>query len=205
VMTNEGDDAQLLLDVAAEAERLAQRLGSGRARVRAARANRGDYLRSGRRRGRPFAPRLGLHGRRSTADPASKRTACSGAPTKALPACRGMIALAFDGCSASPASRASTRADSPPHRPLPQATPLFTTSRSGHRRPGGRAKDHVAGRLWDGGTLTARAGRVRAAHRSALEIFGQSPDGVLIPAGVISGEARYWRRFVRKPGGADRA
>ena len=45
VMTNEGDDAQLLLDVAAEAERLAQRLGSGRGEGPGyAPRSHGDYL-----------------------------------------------------------------------------------------------------------------------------------------------------------------
>ena len=45
VMTNEGDDAELLLDVAAEAERLAHRLGSGRREGPGyAPRSHGDYL-----------------------------------------------------------------------------------------------------------------------------------------------------------------
>jgi hypothetical protein len=187
VMTNEGDDPQLLLDIAAEAEQMAQRLGSGRAdRPGYAPRSHGDYLPRSPVVGEasPLAPRIDWELSNDAIDgkPGIEAHGVFGAPYEGPPGHvhGGMIALAFDeilGIANIAGEHPGMTARLTIHYRKP--TPLF---RELHFRA---AVDRVEGRrimsraeVWDGDTLTAQADGlfVRPTPERALEIFGPSPD-----------------------------
>ena len=187
VMTNEGDDPALLLDVAAEAERLAQQLGSGRSEVPGyAPRSHGDYLPRSPVVGEasPLAPRIDWDLTDDAIDgrPGVEAHGVFGAPYEGPPGHvhGGMIALAFDevlGIANIAGEHPGMTARLTIHYRKP--TPLF------HDLTLRAAVDRVEGRrimsraeLWDGDTLTAQADGVfvRPTPERALEIFGQVPD-----------------------------
>jgi hypothetical protein len=187
VMTNEGDDAQLLLDVAAEAEGLAARLGSGRGEGPGyAPRSHSDYLPRSPVVGEasPLAPRIDWDLTDDAIDgkPGVEAHGVFGAPYEGPPGHvhGGMIALAFDevlGIANIAGEHPGMTARLTVHYRKP--TPLF------HDLTLRAAVDRVEGRrimsraeLWDGETLTAQAEGlfVRPRPERALEIFGHSPD-----------------------------
>jgi hypothetical protein len=187
VMTNEGDDAQLLLDVAAEAESLAARLGAGRGEGPGyAPRSHGDYLPRSPVVGEasPLAPRVDWELSDDALDgkPGIEARGVFGAPYEGPPGHvhGGMIALAFDeilGIANIAGEHPGMTARLTIHYRKP--TPLF------HELHFRAAVDRVEGRrimsraeLWDGETLTAQADGVfvRPTPERALEIFGHSPD-----------------------------
>ena len=187
VMTNEGDDPQLLLDVAAEAEQMAQRLGSGRSEGPGyAPRSHGDYLPRSPVVGHasPLAPRVEWEESDTAIDgrPGIEAHGTFGAPYEGPPGYvhGGMIALAFDevlGIANIAAGHPGMTARLTIHYRKP--TPLF---RELHFRA---ALDRVEGRrimsraeVWDGDTLTAQAEGlfVQPRPERALEIFGPGSD-----------------------------
>jgi len=187
VMTNDGDDPQLLLDIASEAEQMAQRLGSGRADGPGyAPRSHGDYLPRSPVVGEasPLAPRVDWELSNDAIDgkPGIEAHGVFGAPYEGPPGHvhGGMIALAFDeilGIANIAGEHPGMTARLTIHYRKP--TPLF------HELHFKAAVDRVEGRrimsraqLWDGDTLTAQADGVfvRPTPERALEIFGHSPD-----------------------------
>ena len=185
VMTTEGEDSELLLDVAAEAERLAARLGGGREAGAGYRPrSHGDYLPRSPVVGQasPLAPRIDWEESDSAIDgqPGIEAHGTFGAPYEGPPGYvhGGMIALAFDevlGIANIAAGHPGMTARLTIHYRKP--TPLF---RDLHFRA---ALDRVEGRrimsraeVWDGEILTAQAEGlfVQPRPERALEIFG--PD-----------------------------
>jgi len=183
VMTAEVDDPAILLEVAAEAERLAARLGGGRADVPGYRPrSHGDYLPRSPVVGHasPLAPRVEWEESDSAIDgqPGVEARGTFGAPYEGPPGYvhGGMTALAFDevlGIANIAAGRPGMTARLIVH--YRQPTPLF---RELHFRA---ALDRVEGRrivsraqVWDGETLTAEAEGlfVQPRPERALEIFG---------------------------------
>jgi len=187
VMTNEGDDPELLLDVAAEAERLAQQLGSGRAEGPGyAPRSHGDYLPRSPVVGEasPLAPRIDWDLTDDAIDgqPGVVAHGVFGAPYEGPPGHvhGGMIALAFDevlGIANIAGEHPGMTARLTVHYRRP--TPLFRdlTLRAAVDRVEGRRIMSRA-ELWDADTLTAQAEGlfVRPTPERALEIFGHSPD-----------------------------
>jgi thioesterase superfamily protein len=188
VMTNEGDDPELLLDIAAEAEGLAERLGSGRGEGPGyAPRSHGDYLPRSPVVGEasPLAPRIDWDLSDDAIDgkPGIEAHGVFGAPYEGPPGHvhGGMIALAFDevlGIANIAGEHPGMTGRLTIHYRRP--TPLF------HELHFRAAVDRVEGRrimsraqLWDGETLTAEAEGVfvRPTPERALEIFGHSPDG----------------------------
>jgi len=187
VMTNEGDDPQLLLDIATEAESLAARLGSGREDGPGyAPRSHGDYLPRSPVVGEasPLAPRIDWDLSNDAIDgkPGIEAHGVFGAPYEGPPGHvhGGMIALAFDevlGIANIAGEHPGMTGRLTIHYRKP--TPLF------HELHFRAAVDRVEGRrimsraqLWDGETLTAEAEGVfvRPTPERALEIFGHSPD-----------------------------
>jgi acyl-coenzyme A thioesterase PaaI-like protein len=183
VMTAEVDDPAILLEVAAEAERLAARLGGGRDDGPGYRPrSHGDYLPRSPVVGHasPLAPRIEWEESDDAIDgkPGIEAHGTFGAPYEGPPGYvhGGMIALAFDEVL----GIANIAAGSPGmtgrlivHYRKP--TPLF---RELHFRA---ALDRIEGRrimsraqVWDGDTLTAEAEGlfVQPRPERALEIFG---------------------------------
>ncbi len=193
VMTNEGDDPQLLLDIAADAEALALRLGSGRADGPGyAPRSHGDYLPRSPVVGEasPLAPRIDWDLTDDAIDgkPGIVAHGVFGAPYEGPPGHvhGGMIALAFDevlGIANIAGEHPGMTGRLTIHYRKP--TPLF------HELQFRAAVDRVEGRrimsraeLWDGDELTAEAEGVfvRPTPQRALEIFGHSPDSPSEPA-----------------------
>jgi hypothetical protein len=187
VMTNDGDDAALLLEVAAGAERLAEQLGGGRDAGPGYRPrSHGDYLPRSPVVGEasPLAPRIDWDHSPTALDgkPGIEASGTFGAPYEGPPGHvhGGMIALAFDevlGIANIAAGHPGMTARLTIHYRRP--TPLFHEL---HFRGG---VDRVEGRrimsraeLWDGETLTAQAEGlfVRPRPERALEIFGPEAD-----------------------------
>ena len=187
VMTTDGDDPALLLDVAAEAERLAARLGGGRDSGAGYRPrSHGDYLPRSPVVGQasPLAPRIEWEESDSAIDgqPGIEAHGTFGAPYEGPPGYvhGGMIALAFDevlGIANIAAGHPGMTARLTIHYRKP--TPLFHVLRFR------AALDRVEGRrimsraeLWDGETLTAQADGlfVQPRPERALEIFGPQDD-----------------------------
>src|SRR4051794_29637942 len=187
VMTNEGDDPALLLDVAAGAEALATRLGRGRANGPGyAPRSHGDYLPRSPVVGEasPLAPRIDWDLSTDAIDgqPGIEAHGTFGAPYEGPPGHvhGGMIALAFDevlGIANIAGEHPGMTARLTVHYRKP--TPLF------HELHFRAAVDRVEGRrimsraqLWDGETLTAEAEGlfVQPTPERALEIFGPRDD-----------------------------
>jgi hypothetical protein len=187
VMTNDGDDPQLLLDVATEVDALAARLGSGRdGGPGYAPRSHGDYLPRSPVVGEasPLAPRIDWELSDDTIDgkPGIEAHGVFGAPYEGPPGHvhGGMIALAFDeilGIANIAGEHPGMTGRLTIHYRKP--TPLF------HELHFRAAVDRVEGRrimsraeLWDGETLTAEAEGVfvRPTPERALEIFGHSAD-----------------------------
>ena len=187
VMTNEGDDAQLLLDVAAEVDALTARLGAGRDDGPGyAPRSHGDYLPRSPVVGEasPLAPRIDWELSDDALDGKSgiEARGVFGAPYEGPPGHvhGGMIALAFDeilGIANIAGEHPGMTGRLTIHYRKP--TPLF------HELHFKAAVDRVEGRrimsraeLWDGAVLTAEAEGVfvRPTPERALEIFGHSPD-----------------------------
>ena len=187
VMTAEIDDPAILLEVAAEAERLAARLGGGRESGAGYRPrSHGDYLPRSPVVGHasPLAPRVEWEESESAIDgrPGIEAHGIFGAPYEGPPGYvhGGMIALAFDevlGIANIAAGKPGMTARLIVH--YRQPTPLF---RDLHFRA---ALDRVEGRrimsraqVWDGDTLTAEAEGlfVQPRPERALEIFGPGAE-----------------------------
>jgi len=183
VMTTETTDPALLLQVAAGAEALAARLGSGRDSGAGYRPrSHGDYLPRSPVVGdaSPLAPRIDWDLSDDALDgkPGIEAHGTFGAPYEGPPGHvhGGMIALAFDevlGIANIAAGHPGMTARLTIHYRKP--TPLF------HELRFHAALDRVEGRrimsraeLWDGETLTAQADGVfvRPRPERALEIFG---------------------------------
>ena len=184
VMTSSGEDTALLLDVAAEAERLAARLGGGRETDGVAYRPRthGEYLPRSPVVGQasPLAPRIEWDHSETALDgkPGIEAHGMFGAPYEGPPGHvhGGMIALAFDevlGIANIAAGHPGMTARLTIHYRKP--TPLF------HELRFRAAIDRVEGRriisraeLWDGDTLTAQADGlfVQPSPERAAEIFG---------------------------------
>ncbi len=183
VMTSEGDDPALLLEVAERADALAARLGGGRGAGPGYRPrSHGDYLPRSPVVGHasPLAPRIDWE---ESADAIEGRAGVEargtfGAPYEGPPGYvhGGMIALAFDeilGIANIAGGHPGMTARLTIHYRRP--TPLF------HDLHFRAAVDRVEGRriisraeLWDGETLTAQADGlfVQPRPERALEIFG---------------------------------
>jgi hypothetical protein len=193
VMTNEGDDPQLLLDIAAEAEDLAQRLGAGRDDGPGYEPrSHSDYLPRSPVVGEasPLAPRIDWDLTDDAIDgkPGVEAYGVFGAPYEGPPGHvhGGMIALTFDevlGIANIAGEHPGMTGRLTVHYRKP--TPLF------HELRIKAAVDRVEGRrimsraqMWDGETLTAEAEGVfvRPTPERALEIFGHSPDSLDEPA-----------------------
>lgn len=187
VMTAEVDDPAILLEVAAEAERLAARLGGGRESGAGYRPRtHGDYLPRSPVVGHasPLAPRVDWEESDSAIDgkPGIEAHGTFGAAYEGPPGYvhGGMIALAFDevlGIANIAAGNPGMTARLIVH--YRQPTPLF---RELHFRA---TLDRVEGRrimsraqVWDGDTLTAEAEGlfVQPRPERALEIFGPGAD-----------------------------
>jgi hypothetical protein len=185
VMTTEGDDAALLLEVAAGAEKLAEQLGGRRAAGAGYRPrSHNDYLPRSPVVGdaSPLAPRIEWDTSDDALDgkPGIEAHGTFGAPYEGPPGHvhGGMIALAFDeilGIANIAGGHPGMTARLTIHYRKP--TPLF------HELRFRAAVDRVEGRrimsraeLWDGETLTAQAEGlfVRPRPERAIEIFG--PD-----------------------------
>lgn len=183
VMTTDGGDAALLLEVAAGADELAERLGSGReAGAGYTPRSHGDYLPRSPVVGEasPLAPRIDWDHSDDALDgkPGIEAHGTFGAPYEGPPGYvhGGMIALAFDevlGIANIAAGHPGMTARLTIHYRRP--TPLFRELRFR------AALDRVEGRrimsraeLWDGDTLTAQADGlfVQPKPERALEIFG---------------------------------
>jgi acyl-coenzyme A thioesterase PaaI-like protein len=183
VMTAEVDDPAILLEVAAVAERLAQRLGGGREAGAGYRPrSHGDYLPRSPVVGHasPLAPRVDWEESDSAIDgkPGIEAHGTFGAAYEGPPGYvhGGMIALAFDevlGIANIAAGNPGMTARLIVH--YRQPTPLF---RELHFRA---TLDRVEGRrimsraqVWDGDVLTAEAEGlfVQPRPERALEIFG---------------------------------
>ena len=183
VMTNDSADPALLLQVAAGADALAARLGSGRDGGAGYRPrSHGDYLPRSPVVGHasPLAPRIDWdHSDRALDDkPGIEAHGTFGAPYEGPPGHvhGGMIALAFDevlGIANIAAGHPGMTARLTIHYRKP--TPLF------HELRFRAALDRIEGRrimsraeLWDGETLTAQADGlfVQPRPERALEIFG---------------------------------
>ena len=184
VMTSEGDDAALLLEVADGAEALAQRLGRRREGGAGYRPqSHGEYLPRSPVVGQasPLAPRIEWDNSDTALDgkPGIEAHGTFGAPYEGPPGYvhGGMIALAFDevlGIANIAAGHPGMTARLTIHYRKP--TPLF------HELHFRAAVDRVEGRriisraeLWDGDTLTAEADGlfVQPRPERALEIFGE--------------------------------
>ena len=187
VMTAEVDDPAILLEVAAEAERLAARLGGGRDAGAGYRPrSHGDYLPRSPVVGHasPLAPRIEWEASERAIDgkPGIEAHGTFGAPYEGPPGYvhGGMIALAFDevlGIANIAAGNPGMTARLIVH--YRQPTPLF---RELHFRA---VLDRVEGRrimsraqVWDGDTLTAEAEGlfVQPRPERALEIFGPGAE-----------------------------
>jgi len=187
VMTAEVDDPAILLEVAAEAEKLAARLGGGRESGAGYRPrSHGDYLPRSPVVGHasPLAPRVEWEESDAAIDgkPGIEARGTFGAPYEGPPGYvhGGMIALAFDevlGIANIAAGNPGMTARLIVHYRRP--TPLF---RQLHFRA---ALDRVEGRrimsraqVWDGDTLTAEAEGlfVQPRPERALEIFGPGAE-----------------------------
>ncbi len=187
VMTSEGDDAALLLEVADGAEALAQRLGRRREGGAGYRPqSHGEYLPRSPVVGQasPLAPRIEWDNSDTALDgkPGIEAHGTFGAPYEGPPGHvhGGMIALAFDevlGIANIAAGHPGMTARLTVHYRKP--TPLF------HELHFRAAVDRIEGRriisraeLWDGDTLTAQADGlfVRPRPERALEIFGELPQ-----------------------------
>lgn len=185
VMTAEGNDKELLLSVADDAEQLAERLGARRADGPGYRPrSHGEYLPRSPIVGEasPLAPRIDWDHSDDALDgkPGIEAHGTFGAPYEGPPGHvhGGMIALAFDevlGIANIAAEHPGMTARLTIHYRKP--TPLF------HELHFRAAVDRVEGRrimshaeLWDGETLTAEAEGlfVQPRPERALEIFG--PD-----------------------------
>jgi hypothetical protein len=183
VMTTEGDDATLLLEVAAGADKLAERLGGGRAAGAGyLPRSHSDYLPRSPVVGdaSPLAPRIEWDTSDDVLDgkPGIEAHGTFGAPYEGPPGHvhGGMIALAFDevlGIANIAAGHPGMTARLTIHYRKP--TPLF------HELRFRAVVDRVEGRriisraeLWDGETLTAQADGlfVRPRPERAAEIFG---------------------------------
>jgi len=183
VMTSDGNDTALLLEVADDAERLAARLGSGRESGPGYRPRtHGDYLPRSPVVGQasPLAPRIEWDHSETALDgkPGIEAHGTFGAPYEGPPGYvhGGMIALAFDevlGIANIAAGHPGMTARLTIHYRRP--TPLF------HELRFRGAVDRVEGRriisraeLWDGDALTAQADGlfVQPRPERALEIFG---------------------------------
>jgi acyl-coenzyme A thioesterase PaaI-like protein len=187
VMTSEGNDPALLLEVADGADRLTERLGVGRERGPGYRPRtHGDYLPRSPVVGQasPLAPRIEWDHSDTALDGKAGIEAHGtfGAPYEGPPGHvhGGMIALAFDevlGIANIAAGHPGMTARLTIH--YRQPTPLF------HELHFRGAVDRVEGRriisraeLWDGEVLTAEADGlfVQPRPERALEIFGEYPE-----------------------------
>jgi hypothetical protein len=187
VMTAGGDDKELLLEVADEADRLAARLGVRREAGAGYRTrSHGDYLPRSPIVGQasPLAPRIDwdLSDNALDGKPGIEAHGTFGAPYEGPPGHvhGGMIALAFDevlGIANIAAEHPGMTARLIVH--YRQPTPLF------HELHFKAALDRIEGRrimsraeLWDGETLTAEAEGlfVQPRPERAVEIFGPPPD-----------------------------
>jgi acyl-coenzyme A thioesterase PaaI-like protein len=185
VMTIEGDDAALLLEVAAGADKLTEQLGGGRAAGAGyLPRSHSDYLPRSPVVGdaSPLAPRIDWNESEDALDgkPGIEAHGTFGAPYEGPPGHvhGGMIALAFDeilGIANIAGNHPGMTARLTIHYRKP--TPLF------HELQFRAVVDRVEGRrimsraeLWDGDTLTAQAEGlfVRPRPERAVEIFG--PD-----------------------------
>jgi acyl-coenzyme A thioesterase PaaI-like protein len=186
VMSAHGDDAALLLEVAAGAEALAARLGVGRESGAGYRPrDHDDYLPRSPVVGQasPLAPRIEWDESQTALDgkPGIEAYGTFGAPYEGPPGHvhGGMIALAFDevfGIANIAAGHPGMTGRLTVHYRRP--TPLF------HELRFRAAVDRIEGRrimsraeLWDGETLTAEAEGlfVRPRPERAEEIFGTQP------------------------------
>lgn len=183
VMTTDGDDPSVLLEVADEAERLAAKLGARKDGVPGYKPrSHGDYLPRSPVVGdaSPLAPRIDWDESDNALDgkPGIEAHGSFGAPYEGPPGYvhGGMIALAFDevlGIVNIAGGHPGMTARLTIHYRKP--TPLF------HELHFRAALDRVEGRrimsraeLWDGDTLTAEAKGlfVQPRPERALEIFG---------------------------------
>jgi len=183
VMTIEGDDAALLLEVAAGADKLTEQLGGGRAAGAGyLPRSHSDYLPRSPVVGdaSPLAPRIDWNESDDALDgkPGIEAHGTFGAPYEGPPGHvhGGMIALAFDevlGIANIAGGHPGMTARLTIHYRKP--TPLF------HELRFRAVVDRVDGRriisraeLWDGDTLTAQADGlfVRPRPERAVEIFG---------------------------------